>query len=81
MGKASVEDLFTAKENNLFAILPRWPGPSFELKDMDGVKAVTLLGYPAPLKFKQSNRGTVISLPDLPDNLRQQSASVLKIAL
>jgi alpha-L-fucosidase len=80
-GKASVEALFTAKGTDFYAILPRWPNSSFELKDTSGVKAVTLLGDPAPLKFKPSNRGTVISLPDLPGNLRQQSAWVLKIAL
>ncbi|HYK35479.1 alpha-L-fucosidase [Alloacidobacterium sp.] len=80
-GKASVDALFTTKGNDLYAILPRWPGSSFELKDAAGVKAVTLLGDAAPLKFKPGNRGTIISLPDLPANLRQQPAWVLKVSL
>jgi alpha-L-fucosidase len=80
-GMASVDAFFTAKGNDLYAILPRWPGSNFELKDTVGLKAVTLLGYSTPLKFKPSGGGTMVSLPELPGTLRQQSAWVLKIAL
>ena len=80
-GQASVEALFTTKGNDLYAILPRWPGSSFELKDTAGVKAVTLLGDATPLKFKSSNHGIVVSLHELPENLRQQTGWVLKVSL
>jgi len=49
-GKAGIEAFFTTKGSDLFAILPRWPGRNFHLKDVTGVKAVTLLGSTAPLK-------------------------------
>ena len=51
-GKAGIEAFFTTKGDDLFAILPRWPGRSFLLKDVTGAKSVTLLGSTAPLKFK-----------------------------
>ena len=80
-GKAGVEALFTAKGNDLFAILPRWPESSFLLKNIGSVKSATLLGDTRSLKFKASNHGTVVSLPNLPENLRRQPAWVLKVAL
>lgn len=80
-GEASIEAIFTAKENNLFAILPRWPGSSFQLREAMPIKAVNLLGYTTPLKFKPSGKVVSVSLPDLPENLRQQSAWVLKFTL
>lgn len=80
-GKASVEALFTSKGNNVFAILPRWPGASFDLKDMTGVKNMSLLGDERALKFKPGSHGVTVSLPELPEDLRQQPAWVLKVAL
>ena len=80
-GKAGIEALFTAKGSDLFAILPRWPGSTFSLKNATDINAATLLGYVTPLKFKKTGSGVMISLPDLPENLRQQSAWVLKISL
>jgi alpha-L-fucosidase len=79
-GKASIEAFFTTKGDTLFAILPRWTGGSFLLKDAVGVKSVTLLGAGMPLKFKPAPGGVTISLPDLPEDLRQQPAWVLKIS-
>jgi hypothetical protein len=38
-----------------------------------------LLGSSRPLKAKGSKTGLSIELPDLPENLRQQPAWVLKI--
>jgi alpha-L-fucosidase len=77
-GKASIEAFFTTKGDDLFAILPRWPGGSFLLKDVTGVKAVTLLGSDVPLKFKGSKDGVTVQLPDLPEELRAQPAWVLR---
>ena len=78
-GKAAIEAFFTAKGNDLFAILPRWPGRNFLLKDVSGVKAVTLLGSTAAVKFKVKGSGVAIELPELPDELVRQPAWVLKV--
>jgi alpha-L-fucosidase len=79
-GKAGIEAFFTTKGSELFAILPRWPSRSFLLKDVTDVKSVTLLGSATALKFKSSGSGTSIELPDLPEDLRQQPAWVLKVS-
>jgi alpha-L-fucosidase len=79
LGKASIEAFFTTKGSDLFAILPRWPGRSFVLKDVAGVKSVMLLGLATPLKFKAMGSGVIIKLPDLAEDLRQQPAWVLKV--
>jgi alpha-L-fucosidase len=81
-GKASIEAFFTAKGNDLYAILPRWPGRRFVLKDAaaKGVKAVNLLGSAAPLKVSPSGANLAVELPDLPEDLLGQPAWVLKIA-
>jgi alpha-L-fucosidase len=79
-GRAAIEAFFTTKGGDLYAILPRWPGRSFELKDVTGVKSVTLLGSPAPLKFKTAKGGVSIDLPNLPGDLRTQPAWVLKVS-
>ncbi|MDE3148778.1 MAG: alpha-L-fucosidase, partial [Acidobacteriota bacterium] len=36
-GKAAIEAFFTARGNSLYAILPRWPGRTFLLKDVTDV--------------------------------------------
>ncbi len=64
----------------MFAILPRWPGRSFLLKDVTGAKSVTLLGSAAPLKFKVVKGGISVELPDLPEELLPQPAWVLKVS-
>jgi alpha-L-fucosidase len=79
-GKAAIEAFFTAKGNDLFAILPRWPGRTFYLKDVTGAKSVTLLGATAPLKFKATKGGISIELPALPEELLAQPAWVLKVS-
>jgi hypothetical protein len=80
LGKAGIEAFFTTKGSDLFVILPRWPGGHFRLKDVTGAKSVTLLGSPAPLKFKAAKGGISIDLPDLPEELRGQPAWVLKVS-
>jgi alpha-L-fucosidase len=79
-GKAGIEAFFTTKGNDLYAILPRWPGRTFLLKDVTGVKSVTLLGSTAPVKFKPSGNGVQLDLPELTDELLQQPAWVLKVS-
>ncbi len=79
-GKARIEAFFTTKGRDLYAILPRWPGNRFTLKDVTGVKSVTLLGIGHPLKFKAAKSGISIDLPELPEALLAQPSWVLKVA-
>ena len=79
-GKAAIEAFFTAKGKDVYTILPRWPGHRFHVKDVTGVRAVTLLGATGPLKFKSEKGGVSIEMPDLPEELLRQPAWVLKIS-
>jgi alpha-L-fucosidase len=79
-GKAGIEAFFTTKGSDLFAILPRWPGTSFQVKGVSGVKAVSLLGGTGELKFKDGKDGVLVSLPELPEELLGQPAWVLKVS-
>lgn len=79
-GKASIEAFFTSKGGEVYAILPRWSGPSLVIKGMSSAKSVHLLGASTPLKFKASSSGLSIQLPELPEDLRQQAAWVLRIS-
>ncbi len=76
---SGVEAYFTSKGKDVYAILPRWPGGTFRVKDMPGVKAVSLLGSAAPLKFTSANGAVAIQLPELSEELRPQPAWVLKL--
>ncbi len=78
-GKAAIEAFFTAKDNNVYAILPHWAGHTLVIKDLTAAKSVSLLGSPAPLRFKTSKIGLAVDLPDLPEGLRSEPAWVLKI--
>jgi len=79
-GKASIEAFFTSKGQDVYAILPRWPGRAFEIKAVTGVKSVQLLGSDKALKFRASQGGVVVTLPEVPENLMGQPAWVLKIS-
>jgi alpha-L-fucosidase len=80
-GQARIEAFFTAKGQNVFAILPRWPGRRFTIKDAASlpVKSVTLLGSETPLAFTASRGSITVELPDLPEDLIRQPAWVLKL--
>ena len=81
-GRASIEAFFTAKGNDVFAILPRWPGREFTIRDAGAldVKTVSLLGGAAPLRFAKNGTAIRVELPDLPEELLGQPAWVLKLA-
>jgi alpha-L-fucosidase len=79
-GKAGIQAFFTTKGSDLYAILPRWPGRSFLLKDVTGVRSVRLLGAEGTLRFKAVAGGVEIDLPDLPEELLHQPAWVLKVS-
>ena len=80
-GKASIEAFFTSKGGDVYAILPRWPGRQFTVKDV-GAKpgSVTLLGVAAPLRFKSGAGSVTVDLPELPEELLAQPAWVLKLS-
>lgn len=80
VGKAAIEAFFTAKGKDVFAILPRWPGQIFTVKDVAGVKSVSLLGGSGALKFKPVAGGIAVDLPALPEELLRQPMWVLKIS-
>ena len=81
-GKASIEAFFTAKGSDVYAILPRWPGHRFVLKDAaaKGVKAASLLGSTAAVRVTSAGPTTAVELPDLPEELLGQPAWVLKLS-
>ena len=81
-GKASIDAFFTAKGDNFYAILPRWPGRQFTLKGYTSAKpkTITLLGSTAPLRVKSAAGTLTVELPELPGELRAQSAWVLKFS-
>ncbi len=79
-GRAAIEAFFTARGNDVYAILPRWPGRTFVVKGIGAAKSVTLLGASSPIRFQPSNGGLAIQLPEVPAGLRHQPAWVLKIA-
>jgi alpha-L-fucosidase len=79
-GKASIEAFFTAKGSDVYAILPRWPGRTFRLQELSGVKSVSLLGSTEPVAFQISGNGIQVQLPDLPEALLRQPAWVLRVS-
>jgi alpha-L-fucosidase len=81
-GKASIVAFFTSKGNDVYAILPRWPGKSFTVMDVDpaGVRSVHLLGSAEALKFKPQGTGVEVELPEAPEDLMAQPAWVLKVS-
>jgi alpha-L-fucosidase len=80
-GKASIEAFFTRKGNDVYAILTRWPGTRFSLKDAGALtpKTVTLLGAPGTLRFAKTGTAITIDLPALPEALLAQPLWVLKL--
>ncbi len=79
-GKASIEAFFTSKGSDVYAIVPQWSGQSLVIRDIRSAKSVNLLGSNTPIKFRASKSGLSIQLPDLPEDLRQQAAWVLRIS-
>jgi len=81
-GKASIEAFFTSKGNDVYAILPRWPGRTFTVQEFDGggLKSVALLGTSAPVRWKARGGSVTIDLPEMPEDLMKQPAWVLKLS-
>lgn len=66
-GCARVEAFFTWRDGALYAIVPRWPKGTLELKDVPcSLKTeVTLLGRPEKLSWRRKGRDIVIKAPPL----------------
>lgn len=79
-GKASIEAFFTAKGEDVYAILPRWPGKRFFVQNVTGVKNASLLGAAGALKVHGVKGGVRVSLPEMPEDLMRQPAWVIKLA-
>lgn len=81
-GKAAIDAFFTAKGSDVYAILPRWPGKRFTVKDFDGsqLKSVVLLGSVAQVHFKAQGISVSIDVPEMPEDLMGQPAWVLKLS-
>ena len=81
-GKASLEAFFTAKDKDVYAILPRWPTGPFTIAEFDSshLTSVALLGGTAPVRWKARGNSVAIDLPALPADLRQQPLWVVKLS-
>jgi len=81
-GQAVIEAFFTVKQNDLYAIVPGWPGQGIEIRDVRAPSEmrVTLLGDPRPLRWSRSGSGIVVHLPSgSGDAAKAQYACVLKL--
>ncbi|WP_082063482.1 alpha-L-fucosidase [Draconibacterium sediminis] len=65
-GKAVKEVFFTTKENAVYAILPKWPGKSVVIRDINPKKGskIKLLGVNSELSWTKSGNGVLVELPD-----------------
>jgi alpha-L-fucosidase len=80
-GKACIEAFFTAKGNDVYVILPRWPGRRFTIKEAAlKPKSLSLLGSSANVRFKAASGGVSVELPDVPEELLAQPLWVLKVS-
>jgi len=81
-GKAHKQMFFTQKGNTVYVILPKWPGNSFSIKDID-LKAnskVTLLGTNQRLNVKKSGKDLKVNIPNYkPEWNLPSEAYVVKI--
>jgi alpha-L-fucosidase len=65
-GQAVKEVFFTRKNNDLYAITPRWPGKTLVIKEFEAARKsrVTWLATGHQLKWKNKKGSLVIDLPD-----------------
>jgi alpha-L-fucosidase len=81
-GKAAIDAFFTEKPSGVYAILPRWPGRQFTIKQFDAsrLKSVSLLGFDQPLQWKANGDSVSVELPEIPAKLMREPAWVLRLA-
>lgn len=63
--QAVIECFFTARGDDLYAIVPRWPGRRLIVKDVAAPKAmkVSMLGRPGALKWTAKGRNVIVEMP------------------
>ncbi|HYO79876.1 MAG TPA: alpha-L-fucosidase [Bryobacteraceae bacterium] len=64
-GQAVIEAFFTTKGDDVYAIVPGWPGDRFALRNVaagSGLQ-VELLGRPGPLKWSKTGDGVAVHMP------------------
>jgi alpha-L-fucosidase len=80
-GQAIIECFFTAKGDDLYAIVPRWPGRQFVLKDVAAPRAmeVSMVGTPGSLKWTAKGGNVTVEMPPASgDPAKAQWAYVVK---
>jgi alpha-L-fucosidase len=81
-GQAVIETFFTAKGNDVYAIVPGPPGKELVLKNVKAGQTMTvsMLGGPASLRWTPSGNDIVVTLPEVkPNEAGTQVAHVLKL--
>jgi alpha-L-fucosidase len=78
-GKAVVDAFFTCKGDTLYAIMPRWLGGTFLLKDVEPTEntRVSILGMEELLQWTAADGGIAVELPCAPP--QPQTAWTLKV--
>ncbi|MHC4206835.1 MAG: alpha-L-fucosidase [Planctomycetota bacterium] len=82
-GQAFKEVLFTFKNKNLYAIMPKWPGKELMLKDITpgSDTEVILLETKEKLTWKADGNNLVINIPEFDVNkIKSQYAYVFRIS-
>ena len=81
-GQAVIEAFFTSKGDDLYAIIPGWPGATMELRDINAPEGmrVTMLGSDEPLRWSKKGDAIEVTMPPAPgDAAKAQYAYVLKL--
>jgi alpha-L-fucosidase len=82
-GQAIIEAFFTSKGNDVYAIVPGWPGSQLTIKDLHAPAAmkVAMLGQSGELKWTQAGNNVIVQMPSAPGDARQaQYAYVVKMS-
>jgi alpha-L-fucosidase len=83
-GYAVKECLFTynATTNNLYVLLPKWPGKHFTIKSLSisADTKIELLETHETLSWQQANGNVIVDLPEFdPDKIKSRYAFVIKL--
>jgi alpha-L-fucosidase len=81
-GQAVIETFFTSKGDDVYAILPGWPGPKLTLKSVTAPASmkVSMLGAKNALKWSKSGSGIEIEMPqDSGHAFESEVAMVVKL--
>ena len=81
-GQAVIETFFTSKGDDVYAILPGWPGPKLTLKNMTAPASMkgTMLGAKNTMKWSKSGSGIEIEMPqDSGHAFESEVAMVVKL--